>query len=210
MYQINSIIYKGKGIVKVILATNNKNKIIEIRNKLIDLHHFEFFPLSSLKNPPEVIEDGDTFEKNALKKAMTISDYSGMAAMSDDSGLEVRALGGKPGVYSARYGGEGLDDAGRNSLILREMRGIEERRARFVCVIVLAFPDGTWKAAEGTCEGEITREPRGGMGFGYDPIFYIPALGKTMAELTIEEKNRHSHRAMALGKAAEILMGPGH
>jgi len=191
--------------MKIILATNNKNKILEITEKFKNLKGIEFVPLSSLDNTPEIIEDGNTFEENALKKALIISKYSGLPSLSDDSGLVIDALQGRPGVLSARYGGAGLSDAGKNILILKEMEGKKNRKARFIAVIAIAFPDGTSRVAEGVCEGEISQEARGDMGFGYDPIFYLAQYKKTMAELTRDEKNRISHRGLALEKALKII-----
>ncbi len=130
---------------------------------------------------------------------------TGLPALADDSGLEVMALGGAPGVRSARFAGEDADDAANNTKLLAMMQGIQDRRARFVCVVCLAFPDGTLLWGEGTVEGEITLAPRGAHGFGYDPLFFSPELGKTFAEATPEEKARVSHRARALHTLAQRL-----
>jgi XTP/dITP diphosphohydrolase len=193
--------------MKLVIATNNKNKIREIRNKFADIAGLELIPLDEFPGPPEVIEDGSSFRENAHKKALEIATYAGYPSMADDSGLVVDALDGRPGIFSARYGGESATDADRNRMILEEMRGIpaERRSARFICVIAIAFRDGRSYFAEGSCEGIIAETMRGRHGFGYDPIFYLPELGKTMAELPLHEKNRISHRAKALEAAKKIL-----
>ncbi len=195
--------------MKLVIATNNANKVREIRDKFAVLPELEILTPADFGNPPEVIEDGATFQDNAMKKARALADHTGLASLADDSGLVVDALGGRPGVFSARYGGEGADDAARNRMILDELRGVPEgrRSARFVCAIAIALPGGESLVTEGTCEGVITGEMRGEGGFGYDPIFYLPELGRTMAELTLGEKNRVSHRARALDSALEILRG---
>jgi len=193
--------------MKLVIATNNRNKIREIRDKFADISSLELIPLNDFPDPPEVIEDGNSFRENAYKKARDIASYTGSPSMADDSGLAVDALHGRPGIYSARYGGDSATDADRNRMILEEMRGIpiERRGARFICVIAIVFPDGRSFFAEGSCEGVIAETMKGGHGFGYDPIFYLPGHGKTMAELPLQEKNRISHRAKALEAAREIL-----
>ncbi len=193
--------------MKLVIASSNSHKIREIENKFSTLGELVLVPLKTFAHIPEVIEDGATFEKNSAKKAREISRHTGFPSMADDSGLVVDALDGRPGVRSARYGGDGLSDSDRYELLLREMDGIppEERTARFVCVIAIALPDGTLLSARGECEGEITTGPRGAGGFGYDPVFYLPGHGLTMAELPLEEKNRISHRARALDKARILL-----
>ncbi len=152
-------------------------------------------------------ETGTTFDENASIKARAVCNHTGLPSLADDSGLEIDALNREPGVYSARYGGPGLDDGMRNQLVLNKMSHVpdSERTGRFVCVMALAFPDGRIYTRTGTCEGLITREPRGTHGFGYDPIFYLEEKGKTMAELPLAEKNRISHRAQALHKIADLL-----
>ncbi len=190
----------------LVIASNNKNKINEIREKFSTLKNLNLIPLYDLQSPPEVIEDGETFEENALKKAEVIAEFCNKPVLSDDSGLMVEALGGRPGVHSARYGGFGSSDSRKNDLLLTELKEINtNRKAKFVCVVVIAYPDGTNSIVRGECHGEIAPEPAGEMGFGYDPVFFIPELGKTMAQLTLEEKNRISHRAAALDKARVIL-----
>jgi XTP/dITP diphosphohydrolase len=205
---IDRINQQGTNDMKIVLATANKNKLIEIRNKLKGIQGIELASLDEFAGSPEVVEDGATFLDNALKKAYEISRFTGLAAMADDSGLVVDALDGRPGVYSARYGGDGFTDEDRNRLLLEEMRTVppEKRSARFVCVIAVVMPDGRSFSAEGRCEGVIAEKPSGSKGFGYDPVFYLPESGQTMAELTLDEKNRISHRARALDSAREILL----
>jgi XTP/dITP diphosphohydrolase len=153
----------------------------------------------------DVEETGTTFEENSLLKAQAACQASGMIAIADDSGLEVDALNGAPGVYSARYGTPDLDDQGRTALLLKNMEGKEERACRFVSVVTCCFPDGRVLVARGTCEGQVAEAPQGENGFGYDPIFYVPELEKTFAQLSDEEKNARSHRGRALQKLAELL-----
>lgn len=181
----------------LVLATRNKGKVEEIRDLLKD------FPitvqdLSDFGPIPEVEEDGATFEENAYKKASFTSRVLGLPALADDSGLEVDALDGAPGVRSARFGGEGADDAGRCRLLLEKLKGEDRREAAFVCVLSLAVPTGPALTYEGRCEGTIASDPSGSNGFGYDPVFFYPPLGKTFAELSREEKSRVSHRGAAL------------
>lgn len=194
--------------MKLVIATNNKNKIIEIENKLSGINALELIPLNQFADPPDVIEDGATFQENAEKKAKAIARFAGYPAMADDSGLVVDALDGRPGVYSARYSGKSATDTDRNRKILEEMKDVPDpdRSARFVCVVAISLPNGTCHFAEGMCEGFIAQTMSGNHGFGYDPIFFLPDLGKTMAELSLDEKNRISHRARALETAREILI----
>lgn len=194
--------------MKLVIATGNPGKIAEIHHKLKDIPGLELVPRSFFPNLPEPREDGATFRENAHIKALNTARRTGLPSMADDSGLEIDALNGRPGVHSARYGGAGATDEIRNRMILEEMRGIAlpMRRARFVCVIAIAFPDGTVHEAQGSCEGVIGFEPRGCGGFGYDPIFLIPDTGLTMAEIPLDEKNRISHRAKALEEARNILL----
>lgn len=195
--------------MKIIVATSNNNKMIEIKDKFARMADLEFIPMSFYGNVPEIAEDGITFAENALKKARIVRDFTGEISMADDSGLVVDALDGEPGIYSARYGGKALTDTDRYLLILGKMQGIEETRrtARFICSVAFAFPGGREFVTEGACEGVITYEPRGSSGFGYDPVFYIPELGRTMAEISLDEKNRISHRARALESAYRLLPG---
>ena len=165
--------------------------------------------MSDYKGIPPIVEDADTFEGNALKKAKIIRDFTGEISLADDSGLIVDALNGEPGVYSARYGGENATDIDRYKLVLEQMRDIEDKKraARFICAIAIALPDGRDFVTTGSCEGFITKEPSGSKGFGYDPVFYIPGLKKTMAQISLEEKNRISHRAKALESTYIIFSG---
>lgn len=189
--------------MKIIAATKNKNKIKEFGEIL---KGFEIISQEEAGVDIDVEETGTTFEENSLLKAMAIYRATGIAAIADDSGLEVDALGGEPGIYSARYGGEGLDDKGRVQLLLKNMKDIpdEKRTARFVCAITYVDADGTI-TAKGTCEGVITHAPAGENGFGYDPVFFVEEFGKTTAEISAEEKNSISHRGKALRLFAEKI-----
>lgn len=188
---------------KIIAATKNKNKIREFKEILPS---YDIITQEEAGIDLDVEETGTTFRENALLKARAIFEKTGIPALADDSGLEVFALGGEPGVYSARYGGEGLDDKGRLNLVLEKMEDVEDelRGAQFVCSIAFVTEDNTYEA-EGVCEGVITREARGENGFGYDPIFYVPEVGKTNAEMTSDEKNAISHRGKALRNLSEML-----
>ncbi len=193
--------------MKLVLATRNQNKIREITDKFAAIKNILPLSLDEFDGAPEVEEDGKTFAENALKKAREISQFTGLPVLADDSGLAVDALNGRPGVYSARYGGAGITDTERNMKLLEEMRNIViGRTAHFICVIALVFPDGSEYTAEGRCSGEIITEMRGSGGFGYDPIFFLHKYNKTMAQLSLETKNTISHRALALDRAAEILI----
>jgi XTP/dITP diphosphohydrolase len=183
--------------MKAVLASQNQKKLREMQ-EILSAQGVEVLLQSQLGVNIEVEETGDTFEENAILKAEEVRDETGMIALSDDSGLMVEALGGEPGVYSARYGGEGLDDMGRYQLLLENMRGMENRSCKFVSVICCAFPNGDRILARGECHGVLLEEARGEGGFGYDPVFYLPELGKAMAELSPEEKNQISHRGKAL------------
>jgi XTP/dITP diphosphohydrolase len=187
--------------VKFVLATKNKGKLIEFR-RMLDLPEVELLGMEEipqLKNV-EIREDGKTFLENALKKAKEVSRRSGMPAIADDSGLVVYALGGRPGVYSARFAGESATDEQNNLKLLQEMRCKTNRKAAFVCVLAVVSPKGRTFIYEGRCEGLITEAPLGNKGFGYDPVFYYPPLKKTFAQMDVEEKNKVSHRAMAIKK----------
>ena len=181
--------------MQFVLASHNQKKLAEMATILDELG-VEVLPLP--KNAPEPEENGATFEENALIKAQSASDFTGLPAIADDSGLCVEALDGRPGVHSARYGPPGATDAEKYTLLLKELRGKENRRARFVSSICCTFPNGDVLTAEGVCEGEILPAPRGSDGFGYDPVFLVSGLGRSMAELTPEEKNAVSHRGNAL------------
>ncbi len=197
--------------MKLLVATRNKGKLKEITQKFSSIPDIALFSIEDIEKEigsiSEVIEDGTTFAENALKKARDLSQRTGYPAMADDSGLVVDALGGEPGVYSARYAGDGATDAERNALILEKLKDVpaRERKARFVCVLALVVPEKGEFLAEGICEGEISTEPKGSHGFGYDPIFYLPEYHATMAEIPLEIKNTLSHRARALEKAAKIV-----
>jgi len=184
---------------KCILATKNKGKIREFKDLFKDMN-IDLVSALDLESFPKIKEDGKTFLENALKKARIVAEHYGTMAISDDSGLEVDALNGRPGIYSARFAGEGATDEANNQRLLKELEGIprERRTARFRCVIVAYRPDGKWVHGEGTFEGLIALEPKGRGGFGYDPVFFLPEFGVTVAELSATEKNRISHRARAL------------
>ena len=193
--------------MKVILASNNANKLREMQQILSPLG-WEILRQKDVGLHLEPDENGETFEENSLIKAEAMMKASGLPAIADDSGVEVDALDGAPGVHSARYGGESCpDDKARNRYLLRNMEKVPEGRrgARFVSVITMACPDGTVISARGELPGEILRQEQGDGGFGYDPLFYIPSEGCTMAELTAERKNEISHRAVALRNFVEKL-----
>lgn len=183
----------------IILATRNQGKVKEFRALLADFS-VEFQSLADFGPIPEVLEDGGTFEENAYKKAFQTARILGFPALADDSGLVVRALGGEPGVRSARYAGDGASDHENSRKLLKAMTGLEDRRAAFVCVISIAVPRGPALTYEGRCEGEIALEPAGSNGFGYDPVFFYPPLKRTFAELSAEEKNLVSHRGKAMSE----------
>jgi XTP/dITP diphosphohydrolase len=192
--------------LKLLLGTNNQAKVREYRSLLPDLDH-KLVTLAEQGISVEVEEVGDSLEENARLKATIIAEKSRLLTLADDSGLEVDALGGEPGRLSARYAGENANDAERIAYLLKRMDGVprEKRTARFRCVIALATPEGKVRLCSGECPGLITLEPRGEHGFGYDPIFYLPELGKTMAELPLEQKNKISHRGRAAREAARVL-----
>lgn len=191
---------------KLLLATNNKGKVREYKYLLKGLP-FELVSAAELGINTEVDEVGESLEENARLKATTLARESRLLTLADDSGLEVDALGGEPGRLSARYAGEGASDKDRISYLLSRLKGVpgEKRSARFRCIIAIATPDGEVELCSGECRGVITLEPRGEEGFGYDPIFYLAELDKTMAELTLEEKNQISHRGQAARQAIQLL-----
>jgi len=193
-------------LMKLVIATKNKNKINEIKEKFAG-SGLDILSLADYKDVPDVIEDGLTFEENAVKKAMEYSAFTGLHVLSDDSGLEVDALSGEPGVRSARYSGETATDDENIDLVLEKLRDVPDgrRNARFICIVAVSFPGGAVHTVKGTIEGWITHARKGNNGFGYDPVFYIPEIGKTMAELTIQEKNKISHRSLAIDRAKELL-----
>lgn len=185
--------------MKIFLATGNKHKIDEIKAIFKNVKDIEILSIKDGIEIPEVVEDGDTFEANSAKKALEIAKFTGMITIADDSGLCVDALNGEPGVYSARYSGEEATDASNNAKLIKNLQGIENRKAHFVSVITLGKPDGRAYSFRGEVEGEIIDIPRGDTGFGYDPHFYVAEYGKTLAEMP-DMKNVISHRANALKK----------
>ena len=192
--------------MKLVLATGNMGKVAEM-TRLLEPFDIEVLSVKDFDSVPDVEEDGDTFFENSRKKALEISTVLGLPALADDSGLEVDALGGRPGVLSARYSGEDATDLKNNIKLLDEMKGVAEkdRTARFRCVMVAADPSGRIISADGSCEGVITEEMQGDGGFGYDPVFYLPELGRTMAQLSRDEKNGISHRGRAIAKIVKEL-----
>lgn len=192
---------------KLLVASANAGKIAEYRS-LLDGVPCELVSLADTGVTGDVEETGSTYEENARLKAIVCARRSGLVTLADDSGLEVDALGGEPGVYSARYAGENATDAQRVAYLLSKMEGVLDagRGAHFVCVIAIAFPDGDVTFCRGECHGRIVHEPRGSLGFGYDPAFFIPELGRTVAELPPEVKNRVSHRGRAAAEARNVLL----
>jgi XTP/dITP diphosphohydrolase len=196
-------------VIELLVGTTNRGKFAEIEGYLQRLP-LRLLSLQSLGNWPELVEDGATFEQNALKKAKTLAEYCGFLTLADDSGLVVDALNGAPGIFSARYAGEESNDARNNEKLLIELKHVpeQERSARFVCALALCAPDSDhpqeWIVRE-HCEGRIAFAARGENGFGYDPLFFYPPLDKTFGEIDRETKARVSHRGKALAKLAEIL-----
>ena len=198
--------------MKVVLASKNKHKLVEI-SKITEKFGIELILQSELGVDIDVEETGSTFEENSYQKAEAVMKATGLPALADDSGIAVDALNGEPGIYSARYGfDESLDDWGRLLLLLKNTEHVPDgqRQAQFVCVITLVTPEGQVVQARGEIHGELTREAKGENGFGYDPIFYYPPLGKTTAELSSEEKNQVSHRANALKLFYEKMKEAGY
>jgi XTP/dITP diphosphohydrolase len=191
---------------KLLLATNNKAKVREYRSLFQNLP-FGLATLADQGITTKVSEVGGTLEENARLKATILAAESQLLALADDSGLEVDALGGEPGRLSARYAGEGASDRDRIDYLLAKLKGVpwERRSARFRCVIAIATPEGEVEICSGECQGFIAFEPKGRRGFGYDPVFYLTGLDKTMAELTLEAKNRVSHRGKAAREARQLL-----
>ena len=190
--------------LKFVLATHNPGKLREMSAILGELG-VEVVSPADVGITVDVEETGTTFAENAMLKAKAICAAAGLPAIADDSGLCVDALNGGPGVYSARYGGEGLDDKGRYMLLLNSMRGQTTRKAHFACAIACAFPNGDELTAQGQCDGAIAFAPMGEGGFGYDPVFLVPEKGKTFGQLTAEEKGTISHRGKALRDFSENL-----
>lgn len=192
--------------MKIVVATGNDHKRKEMQHILGD--RVELVTMKDLGLDLDIVEDGDSFEENALIKARAVKAHTPYAVLADDSGLEVDALEGAPGIFSARYAGEGATDARNNDKLLKELSEVpkEERSARFVCVLAFIDEEGKELLFRGDCPGTIAFNEKGDGGFGYDPLFFVEALGKTYAQLTEEEKNTISHRALALEKAKPVLL----
>jgi XTP/dITP diphosphohydrolase len=193
-------------VKEIVVATENPGKLREIKESLREMD-VQILSLGDLPSLPPIIEDGNTFRENALKKARTVAHHTGKLTIADDSGLEVDYLNGEPGVRSARFAGEDASDVDNNRKLLTCLQDIpsSQRGAVFHCVIAVVDPQGRESAIEGICRGVIGKKERGTMGFGYDPLFIIPDLGKTLAELPLEEKNRISHRGKALAALKKVL-----
>jgi XTP/dITP diphosphohydrolase len=193
-------------IHELVLATRNRHKGEELVALLgglrITIHTLDEFP-----DAPDVVEDGDSCEANAIKKARAIATFTGLPAVADDTGLEVDALDGRPGVYAARYAGEDATYEDNCRKLVRELRGVprERRAARFLTVAAIALPSGEIRVAQGTLDGIIAEEATGTLGFGYDPVFFIPELGKTLAQMSADQKNKISHRAKAVTHVKDLL-----
>lgn len=194
---------------KLLFATGNQGKVNEFRQMLGD--EYEIFSMKDLGVEVDIVEDGTSFEENAIIKARTVMEATGEMVLADDSGFEVDYLNGEPGIYSARFMGEDTPYSIKNAEILRRCEGVpeEERGARFVCVIACAYPDGVIDTVTGVIEGKLAHEPKGENGFGYDPIFYLPERGCTTGELKPEEKNAISHRGIAVRKMVKRLKQKG-
>jgi XTP/dITP diphosphohydrolase len=192
--------------MKIVIATSNQHKLRELK-ELLKNFDVQLLSLRDFPDCPAVVEDGKSFAENALKKGHTICAHTGLLTIADDSGLEVDCLGGQPGIFSARYAGEGTDDRKNYEKLLQEMKGIasENRGARFRCVLSIAAPSGQQRVVEGEYRGLIIEEPRGKNGFGYDPVFLDTASGLTFAEMRPDQKNQISHRARALHELVKIL-----
>ena len=194
--------------MKLIIASNNAHKLVEMKAILAPF----FDDIQSMREAGiehETIEDGNTFMENAVKKARELAEISGCCAIADDSGLCVDALGGAPGIYSARFSGVHGDDKANNRLLLEKLEGVENRAAHYTCAIALVWPDGKMLTAEDYLYGEIAHDERGTNGFGYDPLFLLPDCGLRTAEISAEEKNRISHRGKAMRKLVELLEAQG-
>lgn len=193
-------------MIEIVLATRNKDKIKEIK-KVLDSSVVKFISLEEFPHLPKIVEDGRTLKENAIKKARIVAKLTGKVALADDSGLEVEALKGAPGVYSSRFAGKGCTYADNNRKLLKLMRNLpqERRDALFRCVIALAFPEGKVKTVEGIIKGKISHRTIGRYGFGYDPVFIVSSYGKTFAQLGPEIKNKISHRALALRKIKKVI-----
>ena len=193
-------------MTELVVATKNKKKLEELKDLLCDLD-IKITSLADYPNHPKIIEDGLTFQENAIKKAATIAMFSKKLTLGEDSGLEVRALNNKPGVYSARYSGDGATDKKNNIKLLKELKKVpfKNRQARYRCSIALADAKGLIGVVHGDCRGVIGAKPKGSSGFGYDPIFVIPKFNKTFAELGLKIKHTMSHRFKAIQKIKESI-----
>jgi len=193
-------------IHELVLATRNRHKVAELLMLLGD-PRITIRTLDEFMGAPDVLEDGDTCEANAVKKARAIAEYTGLPAVADDTGLEVDALDGRPGVYAARYAGEHATYEDNCRKLLLELAGVSpaQRTARFLTVAAIALPSGRVRVAQGVLDGMITEEASGTLGFGYDPVFFVPELGKTLAQLSADQKNTVSHRAKAFIQAKHLL-----
>ena len=193
-------------ITEIVLASGNKGKIAEFQ-RLLDGMQIQVHSMKEYPQIGEIVEDGTTFAENALKKARAVCNATGKPALADDSGLMVDYLDGAPGIYSARFSGDGHDDAANNQKVLSLLQGVPDaqRSAQFFCAIAIVLPDGREYTVDGFCRGTLLHTLQGEGGFGYDPLFYVETLGKTFAELSMEEKNAISHRGMANRKAVEII-----
>lgn len=196
----------GRRLFTIVFASKNEGKIREVK-ALLESADINLLSLHNYPHIPEITEDGCTFFENALKKARTVAEFTGEAALADDSGLAADALAGAPGVYSARYSGPGATDAGNMVKLLDDLRDVPagKRGAVFICVLVLFYPDGHYVTFEGRWRGEIAIAPAGENGFGYDPVFFVPYRGLTAAQLSPEVKNQISHRAQALAMLKDAL-----
>ncbi|MBU0951283.1 MAG: XTP/dITP diphosphatase [Elusimicrobia bacterium] len=197
--------------MKLVIATDNKNKLREIKEIAAVMKvpgNIEILSLGDFQNAPEVVEDGLTLEENAIKKAREISEFTGLIALADDTGLEVNKLNGEPGVYSARFAGEQCSYEDNNKKLLSLLKDIPDskRTARFRCVIAVVVPNGKTYTVEGVMKGKIAAKAQGDNGFGYDPIFIPEGQNKTFSQMSSEEKNKISHRGAALRKSKEILL----
>jgi XTP/dITP diphosphohydrolase len=192
--------------MRIVIATTNQNKLRELKELLIGFD-VQILSLMDFPDCPPVVEDGESFAENALKKAQTICAHTGLLTIADDSGLEVDCLEGRPGIFSARYAGEGADDRKNYEKLLQEIKGVapENRSARFRCMLAIAAPSGRHRIVDGEYRGFIITEPRGENGFGYDPVFIDTISGLTFAEMKPDQKNQISHRARALHELVKIL-----
>lgn len=193
-------------IKRLVIATNNRHKLEEIRATLV-VEGLELLPLSEFPDLPPMEEVGATYEENAVMKAETIARHTGISALGDDTGLEVDALGGAPGVYSARFAGPTVSFKENREKLLKEMEGVprEKRTARFRCTLALVTPGGEKTVVEGVLEGLIAESDQGSGGFGYDPVFYVPEAGRTLGEMSAADKNKLSHRGLALRKIQDYF-----